>query len=130
MQMLTKLVAGAIVAAIIVFAAYAIWAGTRPGRSDIVLGDASLWKEFDWAVSDNSATDPQRTVDMMRTLPTRSAGHTHVEGYDAVLLVPVEIDNVNPPCLPRPNSLGIDVDVEYSRTLEKMCSAYTARWHM
>jgi hypothetical protein len=93
-------------------------------------GDASLWKEFDWAVSDNSATDPQRTVDMMRTLPTRSAGHTHVEGYDAVLLVPVEIDNVNPPCLPRPNSLGIDVDVEYSRTLEKMCSAYTARWHM
>jgi hypothetical protein len=93
-------------------------------------GDASLWKEFDWAVSDNSATDPQRTVDMMRTLPTRSAGHTHVEGYDAVLLVPVEIDNVNPPCLPRPNSLGIDVDVEYSRMLEKMCSAYTARWHM
>lgn len=66
----------------------------------------------------------------MRTLPTRHAGHTHVEGYDDVLLVPVEIDNVNPPALPRPNPLGIDVDADYTRLLERMCSAYTARWHM
>ena len=47
-----------------------------------------------------------------------------------MLLVPVAIDNVNPPTLPRPNALGIDVDAEYSRLLERMCSAYTARWHM
>jgi hypothetical protein len=39
--MLKKLMAGVIVAAIIVFAAYAIWAGTRPGRSDIVLPDST-----------------------------------------------------------------------------------------
>lgn len=93
-------------------------------------GDQTLWRDFDWAVSKNSANDPYRTVELMRTLPTRSAGHTHVEGYDAVLLVPVEIDNVNPPTLPRPNPVGIDVDEEYARTLEKMCAAYTARWHM
>jgi hypothetical protein len=93
-------------------------------------GDGTLWEEFDWAVSNNSAADPQKTIERMRTLPTRSAGHTHVEGYDAVLLVPVEIDNVNPPALPRPNTLGIDIDAEYARMLEKMCSAYTARWHM
>ena len=40
------------------------------------------------------------------------------------------IDNVNPPLLPRPNSLGLDVDLDYSNPLEKLCSAYTARWHM
>lgn len=93
-------------------------------------GDATLWNEFDWAVSDNSETDPARTVDLFRTLPTRKPGHTHVEGYDYVLLVPVNIDNVNPPTLPRPNPLGIDVDADYQRMLEQICSAYTARWHM
>jgi hypothetical protein len=47
-----------------------------------------------------------------------------------VLLAPVSIDNVNAPGLPRPNPVGIDVDAEYARLLERMCSAYTARWHM
>jgi hypothetical protein len=93
-------------------------------------GDASLWRDFDWAISNNTQADPARTVALMRTLPTRPAGHTHVEGYDDVLLVPVEIDNVNPPSLPRPNPLGIDVDADYGRMLDRMCSAYTARWHM
>ncbi|MGH7447749.1 MAG: hypothetical protein ACREK1_10235 [Longimicrobiales bacterium] len=93
-------------------------------------GDPTLWKEFDWAISSNTQADPSNTIALMRTLPTRQAGHTHVEGYDDVLLVPVEIDNVNPPSLPRPNYLGIDVDADYSRMLERMCSAYTARWHM
>ena len=93
-------------------------------------GDQSQWDEFSWAASRNAAGDPARTVDLLRTLPTRQPGHTHVQGYDFVLLVPVAIDNVNPPTLPRPNILGIDVDAEYSRLLERMCSAYTARWHM
>jgi hypothetical protein len=74
--------------------------------------------------------DPARTIALMRTLPTRPAGHTHVEGYDYVLLVPVMIDNVNPPSLPRPNPLDINVDEEYRRMLEQICAAYTARWHM
>jgi len=93
-------------------------------------GDQSLWEEYSWAVSRNTMGDPARTVDLLRTLPTRQPGHTHVQGYDFVLLVPVAIDNVNPPTLPRPNALGIDVDAEYTRLLERMCSAYTARWHM
>lgn len=93
-------------------------------------GDARLWKEFDWAISTNRPNDPAKTTDLFRTLPTRKPGHTHVEGYDYVLLVPVQIDNVNPPSLPRPNSLGIDVDDEYRKLLAQVCSAYTARWHM
>lgn len=93
-------------------------------------GDAHLWDEFPHAISRNSKNDAGRTLDLMRTLPTRHAGHTHVQGYDHVLLVPVQIDNVNPPTLPRPNALGVDVDSEYQEMLEKMCAAYTARWHM
>lgn len=93
-------------------------------------GDDSLWTEFSWAASKNTASDPEKTVELFRTIPTRAPGHTHVNGYDYVLLVPVEIDNVNPPRLPRPNALGIDVDAEYRRLVEQMCAAYTARWHM
>lgn len=93
-------------------------------------GDESLWTQFDWAVSKNRPNDPERTVALLRTLPTRKAGHTHVEGYDYVMLVPVYIDNVHPPSLPRPNDLGIDVDAEYQQLLSQICAAYTARWHM
>ncbi len=93
-------------------------------------GDQSLWADFDWAVSKNTSKDPERTKALFETLPTRKPGHTHVEGYDYVLLVPVRIDNVNPPELPRSNPLGIDVDAEYERMLLQICSAYTARWHM
>ncbi len=93
-------------------------------------GDTTLWEQFDWAISENRPNDPARTVEMFRTLPTRKPGHTHVEGYDYVLLVPVFIDNVNPPNVPRPNDLGIEIDDDYRRMLEQVCSAYTARWHM
>lgn len=93
-------------------------------------GDPSLWDEFDFAVSENRPTDPLKTVELMRTLPVRQPGHTHVEGYDSVLLVPVEIDNVNPPALPRPNALGIDVDADYDQMLQRTCAAYKARWHL
>ncbi len=99
-------------------------------RPRLSSGDATLWSEFNWAVSNNRANDPQKTIDLFLTLPTRKPGHTHVQGYDYVLLVPVFIDNVNPPALPRPNTLGIDVDAEYQKLLVQMCSAYTARWHM
>lgn len=93
-------------------------------------GDQSLWEEFSWAISRNSQADPGRTIALLQQLPTRNAGHTHVIGYDFVLLVPVNIDNVNPPTLPRPNTCGIDVDAEYQRMLDQLCSAYKARWHM
>lgn len=92
-------------------------------------GDETLWTEFDWAVSRNSEADPAKTLELLRTLPTRKPGFTHTVGYDFMLAIPVMIDNVNPPSLPRPNTLGIDVDVQYSALLDQVCSAYTARWH-
>ncbi|MDX2194210.1 MAG: hypothetical protein NW201_12710 [Gemmatimonadales bacterium] len=102
-------------------------ARVRPRLSS---GDDALWEDFSWAVSHNSAHDAASTIDLMRTLPRRGAGQTHLVGYDFLCLVPVSIDNVNPPSLPRPNELGIDVDVEYGRMLDQLCRAYTARWHM
>jgi hypothetical protein len=99
-------------------------------RPRLSSGDATLWDEFPFAISRNRPRDAEKTLALMRTLPTRHAGHTHVEGYDAIVLVPVEIDNVNPPAVPQPNPLGIDVEAEYRRTLDKICAAYTARWHM
>jgi len=93
-------------------------------------GDHSLWAEFEFAVSRNRENDPQKTVDAFRTLPTRAPGHTHVLGYDFILLVPVFIDNVNPPRVARKNAFGINVDLEYQRMLETICRAYEARWHL
>lgn len=93
-------------------------------------GDLSLWEEFDWAVSENRADDPASTVRKFRQLPTRPPGHTHQVGYDYVLLVPVQIDNVNPPRLARLNNLSIDIDADYEAMLAQICKAYTARWHL
>jgi hypothetical protein len=92
-------------------------------------GDASLWDEFDYAVSFNREDDPASTVAAFRRLPTRSPGHTHVIGYDFVLIVPVFIDNVNAPRVCRDNPFGIDVDADYERMLASVCRAYEARWH-
>jgi hypothetical protein len=93
-------------------------------------GDESLFEQFSWAVSRNRPGDALKTLDLFRTLPTRGSAQTHLVAYDSVLLVPVYIDNVHPPALPRPNQLGIDVDAEYREFLERTCKAYTARWHM
>jgi hypothetical protein len=84
-------------------------------------------------VSINRSGDSARTVEKFRKLPTRSPAHTHVIGYDYVLLVPAFIDNVNPPYVPKlddPLSLGIDVQLEYNAMVETICKAYTARWHL
>jgi hypothetical protein len=93
-------------------------------------GDESLFQQFSWAISDNTPADPAKTVKLFRTLPTRGPAQTHLIAYDSVLLVPVRIDNVHPPELPRPNSLGIDVAADYREFIQKTCNAYTARWHM
>lgn len=92
-------------------------------------GDESLWNEFDFAISENAAEDPLRTVSKFRQLPTRPIGYTHIVGYDYVLLVPVCIDNVNRPFVARENTLGIDVDAEYQNMLDRVCKAYDVRWH-
>ncbi|HLW69973.1 MAG TPA: hypothetical protein VKS22_05065 [Candidatus Binataceae bacterium] len=96
-------------------------------------GDQKLWKDFHWAVSVNRPKDPAKTVAKFRQLPTRAPGHTHIVGYDYVLLIPAFIDNVNTPFIPNPNdprSLHIDVEQEYRSMLEAVCKAYSARWHL
>lgn len=93
-------------------------------------GSKLLWKDFSWAVSKNRAQDAKKTFEKFLTLPRRHPSHTHVMGYDFVLLVPVFIDNVNPPSVARSNSLGIDVDKQYNAMLEQICKAYKARWHL
>jgi len=93
-------------------------------------GDLSLWDEYRWAVSVNRKNDPAITLEKLRQLPTRKPGHTHVEGYDYVLFVPVHIDNVSPPTLARTNDLGIDIDQQYQEMLSTICKAYAARWHL
>ncbi len=93
-------------------------------------GDGDLWREFKFAVSKNRQSDPAKTVELFRSLPTRPAAQTHVKGYDYVLLVPVEIDNVSPPSVGRDNALGIAIDAEYQALIQQICRAYSARWHM
>ena len=93
-------------------------------------GDESLWTEFPHAVSRNRPGDAERTVEKFRELPIRPPGRTDLVAYDYVLLVPVLIDNVCRPRVARKNGLGIDVDAEYRTMLERICKAYTARWHL
>lgn len=93
-------------------------------------GDESLWRDFGWAASINKPSDPKVTIRKFKMLPTRLPGHTHIRGYDYVLIVPVNIDNVNPPRLEMPNHLQIDIGEEYRKMISTICKAYTARWHL
>ncbi len=93
-------------------------------------GDQKLWTDYPTAISKNTPNDPARTVAKFRMLTTRSPGHTHVQGYDYLLLVPVHIDNVNPPRLATDNLLGIDIESDYQQMIDTICKAYTARWHL
>lgn len=102
----------------------------RHVRPRLSSGDESLFSDFSWAISTNRPSDPAKTVALFRTLPVRGPAETHLTAYDSVLIVPVLIDNVHPPELPRPNDLGIDVDAEYAEFIGKTCRAYTARFHM
>jgi hypothetical protein len=92
-------------------------------------GDLTLWDEFPRAISHNRAGDPATTIEKFRQLPTRPPARTDQIAYDYVLLVPVNIDNVNPPRIAKANDVGIDPDAEYQAMLEKICRAYKARWH-
>lgn len=93
-------------------------------------GDQSLWDEFHSAISKNTPNDPARTVEKFRMLATRPPGRTHVQGYDYLLIVPVHIDNVNPPRLVFDNVLGVDIEADYKQMIDTICKAYTARWHL
>jgi len=92
-------------------------------------GDERLWDEFDDCISHNTKDSPRKTAERFRMLPIREPGHTHAVGYDYVLLAPIYIDNVNPPYVPFPNDLGINLDDDYKAMLTQICKAYRARWH-
>ena len=81
-------------------------------------------------MSHNRPIEAGQTLQKFRELPTRPPARTDLVAYDYVLLVPVYIDNVNPPRIARDNNLGIDVDAEYEAMLEQICRAYKARWHV
>lgn len=93
-------------------------------------GDQKLWDNYPAAISINRPNDQLATIEKFKKLPLRPLGHTHVMGYDSLLLVPVFIDNVNPPFIPRPNNFNINVDSEYQEMLNKICTAYRMRWHL
>ena len=82
------------------------------------------------AVSKNRPNDAAKSFKKFRELPTRAPARTEIAAYDFVLLVPVRIDNVSAPEVARANDLGVDVDAEYAAMLDKICKAYTARWHI
>ncbi|MBI5882309.1 MAG: hypothetical protein HZB91_04310 [Elusimicrobia bacterium] len=98
-------------------------------RPRLSTGDESLFDDYPFAVSKNTAGDVTRTVAKFRELPLRQPGTTHVRGFDYLLLVPVKLDNVHPPSIARANPYGIDVDKDYERMINTICAAYRARWH-
>ena len=99
-------------------------------RPRLSTGDKTLWDDFPFAISQNRSDDAQKTLDHLRNLPIRTPTLTHQEGFDYLLVIPVHIDNVNPPRVDRDNDLGIDVDEEYSRLLDTVRRGYIARWHI
>jgi len=92
-------------------------------------GDQALWSDFPAAISDNRPADPAKTLAKLRTLKTRNPGFTHVQGYDFIMFAPMFINNVDPPHVDRQNSLGLNVDEDYTDFLDAVCKAYRVRWH-
>jgi hypothetical protein len=91
-------------------------------------GDPTLWDQFPRAVSENRPDDPRQTVRKFESLPHRAIERPTQKGYDFVALIPVRVDNVNPPTVARDNDLNIDVDKVYADLLATVCRAYQLRW--
>ncbi len=91
-------------------------------------GDETLWDDFPFAISENRIDDAEKTLEHFRRLPTRTPNLTHQDGFDYLLLIPVHIDNVNPPRIDRDNTLGLDPDEEYAKLLDSVRRGYIARW--
>lgn len=92
-------------------------------------GDQSLWDDYgDVGTSPNSATDASRTVQYFRdNVAVRSITLTHQPGYDYLLIVPMHINNVDPPRVDRSCGL-VDHDKDYGEMLDTLCSAYSYRF--
>ena len=90
--------------------------------------DQKLWDDFEYAVSYNPPGDIQKTLSKFRTLPLRSKSDPYAEGFDALLLVPVYYNNVDPARVARDNDLGMDVDRDYVAFITAISTAYEDRY--
>jgi hypothetical protein len=91
-------------------------------------GDQSLWNEFSAAISKNKKNEAATTVEKFLRLPTRPLGDTNRIGFDFLLIVPMFVNNVDPPNVARINNLSIDVDRSYCEMLQRICSGYRRNW--
>lgn len=91
-------------------------------------GDMKLWSDFAGCISNNKPGEPSKTVQKFQSLPRRGSSDTHIAGFDYLLLIPVEIDNVNPPAIADPNALGIDAFTLYDDMIRHVCFTYAMRW--
>ncbi|MCC7020222.1 MAG: hypothetical protein IT332_10730 [Ardenticatenales bacterium] len=91
-------------------------------------GDESLWDQFRTLVGQNRSSDAAKTVELMRSLPTRPRGFTHETGFDYLWIVPLRIDNVSAPRVVRQNEFAIDIDGEFEEMIDTICRRYTSRW--
>lgn len=91
-------------------------------------GDQSLWDDFRHCVSGNKHHEPLTTVRLFQSLPTREPENANpgMPTMDVVLLIPMAIDNVNPPGLSKID--GIDAILAYDAMLDHICRAYSSRW--
>jgi len=92
-------------------------------------GDQTLWDVIPESASKNAANAAEKTYQKMSSLPVKPHGRTHEQGFDALFLAPVFVNNVDPPYVDRKNGFGLDVDWSYDHGVERICKAYTARWH-
>lgn len=88
--------------------------------------DQTLWQDFPNNVSSNKNDDPEKTVEKFRRLPVRGIADTYYPGLDFLLIIPAEIDNVNPPRLSRIGN--IDPVADYNVMIRHICEAYKVRW--
>ncbi|WP_157376643.1 hypothetical protein [Burkholderia ubonensis] len=96
-------------------------------RPRLSTGDDNLWRDFSSCVSENKVADATKTIEMFRQLPVRAGAHTHLAALDYLLIAPVRIDNVNPPCLAL--DMGIDPIHDYNQMIRHICRLYDLRWH-
>jgi hypothetical protein len=90
--------------------------------------DQKLWADFEYAVSYNTPGDIQKTLSKFRTLPIRQKNNPDFAGFDALLLVPVYYNNVDPARVARDNNLGMDVDKDYNLFISTISKAYEERY--
>lgn len=96
-------------------------------RPRLSTGDQALWKEFEYCISNNQPAAPYNTIKLFRELPLRKVAETYKPGLDFLLLVPVAIDNVNPPRVDD-EFANIHPTTAYEEMIQHICYVYNIRW--